>query len=64
MSSRRATKKAALAALKSGGGKLDSVTFEDPDDVYETMDEEQYRDYVDRKRQREDFVVDDGTLIL
>lgn len=40
------------------------MTFEDPDDVYETMDEEQYRDYVDRKRQREDFVVDDGTLIL
>lgn len=79
--SRKASKKAALAAFKSARSsaldtfddhddsdegqrghrsKLDRVTFAEPEDVYETMDEEQYREYVERKRQREDFVVDDG----
>jgi len=31
------------------------------DDVYERMTESEYKEYVERKREREDFVVDDGT---
>jgi hypothetical protein len=64
----------ALASLKSarsgrrgdggGGGQLDALDelLDDTknNDVYETLDEEQYREYVERKREREDFVVDDG----
>ena len=66
-------KRQALASLKSarsghrigsGGGQLDALDdlLDDTKnkDVYETMDEEQYREYVERKREREDFVVDDG----
>ena len=34
------------------------------DDVYEQMTEEEYRQYVERKREREDFVVDDGTFLF
>ena len=66
-------KKASLAALKSArSGRrstsaLDDVLLEDDaanDDVYEVMDETEYRDYVERKREREDFVVDDGKSCL
>lgn len=61
-------KKASLAALKSArSGRrsaLDDVGLLEDDvanaDVYEVMDEAEYRDYVQRKREREDFVVDDG----
>ena len=81
--SRRATKRAALASLKSArhgtltrfnnnasddedeiGAKsnLDNIQFSDPEDVYETMTEQEYREYVERKREREDFVVDDDGL--
>ena len=64
------SKRAALAALRSArdgtaaASGLDSVRFaaKDEEDVYETMGEAQYRDYVEKKRQREDFVVDDGAL--
>ena len=41
---------------------LDTVQFSDPEDVYETMTENEYREYVERKREREDFVVDDDGL--
>ena len=34
------------------------------DDVYERMTESEYKEYVERKREREDFVVDDGTSFL
>jgi hypothetical protein len=65
-------KKASLAALKSArSGRrstsaLDDVPDDDTanDDVYEVMDETEYRDYVERKREREDFVVDDGKSCL
>lgn len=82
--SRKATKKAALASLKSArlsglarfnesededagdqaGPKsaLDAVQFSDPEDVYETLTESEYRAYVESKREREDFVVDDDGL--
>ena len=64
-------KKASLAALKSArsgrrssSSALDDVCLLEDDaanaDVYEVMDEAEYRDYVRRKREREDFVVDDG----
>lgn len=80
--SRKASKKAALASLKSArlsgltrfnndsdneadeGPKsaLDAVQFSDPEDVYESLTETEYRAYVERKREREDFVVDDDGL--
>ena len=63
-------KRQALASLKSArsgrssGHQLDALDslLDDTknNDVYETMDEQQYREYVERKREREDFVVDDG----
>ena len=33
------------------------------DDVYEKVDESEYKELVQRRREREDFVVDDGTLL-
>lgn len=35
--------------------------FDDEDNVYELMDDDQYGELVRQRRQREDFVVDDGT---
>ena len=64
--SRKQTRREALAALKSARASrgaasgLDAVDFDDEEDVFETMDEDQYREYVERRREREDFVVDDG----
>ncbi|KAL9187656.1 hypothetical protein ACHAXT_006034 [Thalassiosira profunda] len=66
--SRKQTRREALAALKSARASrgaasgLDAVDFDDEEDVFETMDEEQYREYVERRREREDFVVDDDGL--
>ena len=65
--SSKETKRAALEKLKSrrsgrrgdGGGGLEDMNF-DEEDVYDRMDEDEYRDYSNRKREREDFVVDDG----
>jgi hypothetical protein len=65
-------KKASLAALKSArSGRrstsaLDDVPEDDTAnaDVYEVMDETEYREYVERKREREDFVVDDGKVLF
>lgn len=34
--------------------------FDDEDNVYEMMDDDEYRELVKKRRQREDFVVDDG----
>ena len=69
--SKKATKRSALAALRakrqglsSTGGGLDDVEFDDVEDVYQKMDEVEYREYVEGKRQREDFVVDDGELVV
>jgi len=68
----------ALASLKSArsgrlSSALDEVLRGDDDgrgghgdarngDVYDVLDEEEYREYVERRREREDFVVDDGEL--
>ena len=39
---------------------VDAVRLDDEEDVFETMDDAEYAEYVERMRQREDFVVDDG----
>ncbi|KAL7483193.1 hypothetical protein ACHAW6_008862 [Cyclotella cf. meneghiniana] len=41
---------------------LDHLHFADPNDVYESLTEQEYREFVERKREREDFVVDDDGL--
>jgi hypothetical protein len=70
--SRRATKKAALERLrhirrKRDMGELDAErdvlegnNFREEEDVFDVVDEEEYRSLVESRRQREDFVVDDG----
>jgi DNA polymerase alpha subunit A len=64
--SSRAKKAAALAALKNrrAGLLVTSRTEEyevpEEEDVYETMEEDEYRKLVESRREREDFVVDDG----
>ena len=35
--------------------------FREEDDIYEEVNEEEYKNLVESRRQREDFVVDDGT---
>lgn len=56
--------KSARSGRRSSSSALDDVCLLEDDaanaDVYEVMDEAEYRDYVRRKREREDFVVDDG----
>jgi len=65
MSSRQ-TKKAALAALRdrrsglAASGTLDDYEVADEGDVYDVVDETEYEELVEQRRQREDFVVDDG----
>ncbi len=62
----RAKKKAALNAIRArkNGTVLSSRTDEyevtDPGDIYDVVEEEDYRNLVDKRRDREDFVVDDG----
>jgi len=62
--------KSARSGRASGLDALDSTNQDDNedgasdtnnDDVYERMTESEYKEYVERKREREDFVVDDGT---
>ena len=59
----------ALEALRNRkrGDVLTSQTEElendDNDDIYEYVEEEEYRDLVQSRREREDFVVDDGTIL-
>ena len=64
--SSKAKKKAALNALrarKNGetfSSRTDEYEVTDPGDVYDVVEEEDYRNLVDKRRDREDFVVDDG----
>jgi DNA polymerase alpha subunit A len=44
-----------------GVSRMDEFEVEEQDDVYEYVEEEEYRKLVESTRQREDFVVDDGT---
>lgn len=62
----RATKKKALADLRARRNGLSAVSRTDEyevkeDDVYERLDEQEYEQLVEKRREREDFVVDDGT---
>ena len=59
----KSRKAAALAALKSGrSGGLDDFEVAEDDAVYDYVDEDEYRELVDQRRRREDFVVDDDGL--
>jgi DNA polymerase alpha subunit A len=64
-------KAAALRAMREarekadiGVSRMDDFEVEEQDDVYEYVEEEEYRKLVESRRQREDFVVDDGTYII
>ena len=72
MSSRRAQKAAALKALRDRRSGLagapdstrtDDYEFQYEGDVYDVVAEEDYEDLVEKRRQREDFVVDDGACM-
>jgi hypothetical protein len=56
-------KRKRLEGLSSTETVLDSAAL-DEDDVYDVLDEDEYRNLVESRRQREDFVVDDGASIL
>jgi hypothetical protein len=43
-----------------GVSRMDEFEVEEQHDVYEYVEEEEYRKLVESRRQREDFVVDDG----
>jgi hypothetical protein len=58
---RRKKAAAALQAFKEGrGGRLDDYDVPEEEDVYEVLEESEYQKLVESRRQREDFVVDDG----
>lgn len=67
-SSRGASRRAALAKIKSDrrkrelgeDGDLLEANVREEEDVYDIVDEDEYRSLVEARRQREDFVVDDG----
>lgn len=66
---KRATKKKALADLRARRNGLSAVSRTDEyevkeDDVYERLDEQEYEQLVEKRREREDFVVDDGTYYI
>lgn len=65
--SSRAKSKAALAKFREAKrkrlmGEEAQPDFEikDEEDVYDIVEESEYQDLVNSRRQREDFVVDDG----
>lgn len=68
MSSSRSSRKAALAKIRNDRRKREQGEDEDifeanireEEDVYDIVDEEEYQSLVESRRQREDFVVDDG----
>ncbi len=62
----RANKSKALAAIKARRNGLVATSRTEEyevkeDDIYEKLDESEYEELVQRRREREDFVVDDGT---
>ena len=68
MSSSRSNKSAALAKLRMAKRKRDLgedttdelLEIREEEDVYDVVDESEYQTLVESRRQREDFVVDDG----
>eukprot|EP01032_Pedospumella_encystans_P013686 gene13686-15740_t len=65
-SSRAKKNKFSLEGLKEaregGVSRLDQLELEDEGDVYEMVDEDQYASIVERRRNEDDFVVDDNGL--
>ncbi len=65
--SKKAAKRAAMNRFKNnrrnGLNVLDDDAghFKEEEDVYDVVDQDEYRNLVESRRQREDFVVDDGT---
>lgn len=70
MAKSKAERKAAMERFRSAKRKRemgeDDDVFEanmkEEDDVYDIVDEAEYANLVNSRRQREDFVVDDGKL--
>lgn len=64
--SSRAKKSAALQDLKTrrtgiaSGTRVEEYQITKEDDVYDKYDDDEYREFVKRRGEREDFVVDDG----
>ena len=64
----KADRKAAMARLRSAKRKRETgedddvfeANMKEEEDVYDIVNEEEYADLVNSRRQREDFVVDDG----
>lgn len=67
--SSRARNKAALAKFREDkrkrlmGEEEPDFEIKEEEDVYDIVDENEYQTLVNSRRQREDFVVDDGTLV-
>eukprot|EP00559_Dactyliosolen_fragilissimus_P008753 CAMPEP_0184856616 /NCGR_PEP_ID=MMETSP0580-20130426/1789_1 /TAXON_ID=1118495 /ORGANISM="Dactyliosolen fragilissimus" /LENGTH=1517 /DNA_ID=CAMNT_0027351729 /DNA_START=158 /DNA_END=4712 /DNA_ORIENTATION=- len=62
---RRSLALAALRERRSGlalGSRTEEYEAKDEDNVYDVMTEDEYRDLVEQRREREDFVVDDDGL--
>ena len=71
----KSQKRAALAKLRGDKRKrlegllsssedvLDSAAL-DEEDIYDVYNEDEYQNLVESRRQREDFVVDDGTFVV
>ena len=74
-SSRKSSKKAALERLRNNRRKrdlgeldaeedvLDGGNYREEEDVYDVVNEDEYQNLVESRRQREDFVVDDGECV-
>ena len=68
--SSRSDRKAALARFRSAKRKRELGEEQDvfegnireEEDVYDVMEEDEYKSLVESRREREDFVVDDGTF--
>ena len=66
--SKKAARRAAMNRFKknrrNGFNVLedDAGHFKEEEDVYDLVDQDEYKNLVESRRQREDFVVDDGKL--
>jgi type IV secretory pathway VirB10-like protein len=69
-SSKRSAKRAAMNRFKNnrrnGLNVLDDDAghFKEEEDIYDLVDQEEYKNLVESRRQREDFVVDDGRSFI
>ena len=57
---RNTRRKRDLGELDAEEDILDGANYREEEDVYDVVDEDEYRSLVESRRQREDFVVDDG----